>query len=162
MPTPQEARPGWQVSSKEKTHIYHSPKNSRHRLKIEIGSLIFSTRVKFDFLPYHLFFKNFSFPGKTLRNERSAFFDFATTPSTHPAAAAAYCYRLSTPPQLVKREPSDGKLKKSKHCAIFSSFFFFFTGNAPQNWLPNCSVGKFPHSPRYTHWIIWNQNCRII
>ncbi|XP_062553239.1 ETV5-related protein Ets96B-like isoform X2 [Armigeres subalbatus] len=45
--------------------------------------------------------------GKTLRNERSAFFDFATTPSTHPAAAAAYCYRLSTPPQLVKREPSD-------------------------------------------------------
>ncbi|XP_065095221.1 ETV5-related protein Ets96B-like [Ochlerotatus camptorhynchus] len=45
--------------------------------------------------------------GKTLRNERSAFFDFATTPSTHPVAAAAYCYRLSTPPQLVKREPSD-------------------------------------------------------
>ncbi|XP_055547910.1 ETV5-related protein Ets96B isoform X2 [Wyeomyia smithii] len=46
--------------------------------------------------------------GKTHRNERSAFFDFATTPSSHPAAAAAaYCYRLSTPPQLVKREPSD-------------------------------------------------------
>uniref|UniRef100_A0A182F169 Uncharacterized protein n=1 Tax=Anopheles albimanus TaxID=7167 RepID=A0A182F169_ANOAL len=46
---------------------------------------------------------------KTLRNERSAFFDFSTTPATaHPAAAAAaYCYRLSTPPQLVKREPSD-------------------------------------------------------
>uniref|UniRef100_A0A8W7PK03 ETS domain-containing protein n=1 Tax=Anopheles coluzzii TaxID=1518534 RepID=A0A8W7PK03_ANOCL len=47
---------------------------------------------------------------KNIRNERSAFFDFATTPATaHPAAAAAaYCYRLSTPPQLVKREPSDG------------------------------------------------------
>ncbi|XP_058056539.1 ETV5-related protein Ets96B-like [Anopheles bellator] len=46
---------------------------------------------------------------KTVRNERSAFFDFATAPATaHPAAAAAaYCYRLSTPPQLVKREPSD-------------------------------------------------------
>ncbi|XP_050093606.1 ETV5-related protein Ets96B [Anopheles aquasalis] len=46
---------------------------------------------------------------KNLRNERSAFFDFSTTPATaHPAAAAAaYCYRLSTPPQLVKREPSD-------------------------------------------------------
>ncbi|XP_058814300.1 ETV5-related protein Ets96B-like isoform X2 [Topomyia yanbarensis] len=46
--------------------------------------------------------------GKTLRNERSAFFDFTATPATHPAAAAAaYCYRLSTPPQLVKREPGD-------------------------------------------------------
>ncbi|XP_058454043.1 ETV5-related protein Ets96B [Malaya genurostris] len=46
--------------------------------------------------------------GKTLRNERPAFFDFAATPATHPAAAAAaYCYRLSTPPQLVKREPGD-------------------------------------------------------
>ncbi|XP_052864574.1 ETV5-related protein Ets96B-like [Anopheles cruzii] len=46
---------------------------------------------------------------KPVRNERSAFFDFATAPATaHPAAAAAaYCYRLSTPPQLVKREPSD-------------------------------------------------------
>ncbi|XP_055600580.1 ETV5-related protein Ets96B [Uranotaenia lowii] len=44
---------------------------------------------------------------KALRNERSAFFDFATTSPAHPAAAAAYCYRLSTPPQLVKREPSD-------------------------------------------------------
>ncbi|XP_050077258.1 ETV5-related protein Ets96B [Anopheles maculipalpis] len=46
---------------------------------------------------------------KGIRNERSAFFDFATTPATaHPAAAAAaYCYRLSTPPQLVKREPND-------------------------------------------------------
>uniref|UniRef100_A0A182NEF0 ETS domain-containing protein n=1 Tax=Anopheles dirus TaxID=7168 RepID=A0A182NEF0_9DIPT len=46
---------------------------------------------------------------KPIRNERSAFFDFATTPATtHPAAAAAaYCYRLSTPPQLVKREPND-------------------------------------------------------
>ncbi|XP_053664576.1 ETV5-related protein Ets96B-like [Anopheles marshallii] len=46
---------------------------------------------------------------KAIRNERSAFFDFATTPATaHPAAAAAaYCYRLSTPPQLVKREPND-------------------------------------------------------
>ncbi|KFB39854.1 hypothetical protein ZHAS_00007226 [Anopheles sinensis] len=46
---------------------------------------------------------------KNIRNERSAFFDFATAPTTaHPAAAAAaYCYRLSTPPQLVKREPSD-------------------------------------------------------
>uniref|UniRef100_A0A182RGF2 ETS domain-containing protein n=1 Tax=Anopheles funestus TaxID=62324 RepID=A0A182RGF2_ANOFN len=46
---------------------------------------------------------------KSIRNERSAFFDFATTPATaHPAAAAAaYCYRLSTPPQLVKREPND-------------------------------------------------------
>ncbi|XP_053676167.1 ETV5-related protein Ets96B [Anopheles nili] len=46
---------------------------------------------------------------KNIRNERSAFFDFATTPATaHPAAAAAaYCYRLSTPPQLVKREPND-------------------------------------------------------
>ncbi|XP_035908783.1 ETV5-related protein Ets96B-like isoform X1 [Anopheles stephensi] len=42
---------------------------------------------------------------KGIRNERSAFFDFATTPATaHPAA---YCYRLSTPPQLVKREPND-------------------------------------------------------
>uniref|UniRef100_A0A182QFI4 Uncharacterized protein n=1 Tax=Anopheles farauti TaxID=69004 RepID=A0A182QFI4_9DIPT len=48
---------------------------------------------------------------KNIRNERSAFFDFATTPATtHPAAAAAaYCYRLSTPPQLVKREPNDGE-----------------------------------------------------
>ncbi|EAT40584.1 AAEL007700-PA [Aedes aegypti] len=57
--------------------------------------------------PFHHSTSSALHNGKTLRNERSAFFDFATTPSTHPAAAAAYCYRLSTPPQLVKREPSD-------------------------------------------------------